>query len=150
MPTTKRTHEMVAIHIRCRGLHNGPQFATPGPRPRLDICAAYYLVTEGGPVPPEFYTDETAAIRLIECSAPTMRALRELSAALDTEPPVTTIAPGVDVPDYIEHVSHWAATPALGDTRPPTESEVIGRILRVAKTRPSALALIPHQRPAAA
>ncbi|GGU62070.1 hypothetical protein [Streptomyces lavendofoliae] len=149
MPHTKRIHEMVAIHIRCSGLHTGPQFAAPGPRPCLDLCAAYYLVAEGGPVPLEFYSDETASIRLIECSAGAMQAIRSLSAALDTEPPVTTIAPGVDVPDYIEHVSHWAATPAIGEQRPPTESEVIGRILRATRAEPSLLAYLPTQRHAA-
>jgi hypothetical protein len=145
----KRILEKTATLINNRGLHTGPQFAAPGPlRPRLDICAAIYVVSEGGPVPPEFYTDEAASLRLIACSADAMQAIRALSAALDSEPCTTEIAPGVDVPDYIEHVSNWAATAPTARTTPPSTSEVIGRILRAARacTTP---ADIPHQRTAA-
>lgn len=112
------------------GLHTGEQFAHRGVTDRLDICALAYTVAEDQPAPAEFFTDEVASLRLIEASAGAMQAIRTLSAALDSEPCETEIAPGVTVPDYIDHVSNWAATPPIGETFPPTTAEVIGRILR--------------------
>ncbi|WP_333757996.1 DUF6197 family protein [Streptomyces sp. ISBFB 2968] len=112
--------------IHLRGLHRGDQFAAVQ---RLDVCAAVYLATEGGPVPALFFTDECASLELIEASDRAMAAIRAISAALDTEPCETN-----GQPDYIEHVSNWAATPPIGATQPPTTSEVIGCILRAADT----------------
>lgn len=110
--------------IHLRGLHRGDQFAH---LQRLDVCAAIYLAAEGGPMPPEFFTDEVASLRMIETSTTAMAAIRALSAALDSEPCETN-----GQPDFIEHVANWAATPPIGEPFPPSTAEVIGRILRAA------------------
>jgi hypothetical protein len=120
--------------IGFRGLHTGNQFAAGTGRfgnleAPLDVCAAIYVAVTGK-LPDAFFADEVASIRLIEASTPAMDAIRALSGALDSEPCVDTIAPGVEVPNYIEHVSNWAATPPIGEKFPPTTAEVIGRILR--------------------
>jgi hypothetical protein len=125
--TTAEDLERTARIIHLRGLHRGNQFARHG---RLDICAAIYVAAEAGPVPAEFFTDEDVSLALIGASARAMAAIRTLSQALDSEPCETEIAPGYTVPDYIEHVSNWAATPPIGEKFPPTTAEVIGRLLR--------------------
>ena len=117
--------------IDFRGLHTGSQLAANSVRRSsleapLDICAALYA-SATGLVPAVFFTDECASLDLIEASDRAMDAIRAISAALDTEPCETN-----GRPDYIEHVSNWAATPPIGATEPPTTSEVIGRILRAA------------------
>ena len=132
MPSTARILRKMATFINTSGLHTGDQFAAHGVMDRLDICAVAYIVAEDRTAPAEFFTDEKASLRLIEASAPAMQAIRAISAALDTEPCVTEIAPGYDVPDYIEHVSNWAATPPVFSDRPPTELEVVGRLLNTA------------------
>lgn len=148
MPYTTRTVlRRAAWILTTRGLHTGHQFAAAR-HGALDVSAAIYLAAEGFPLPTEFYTDEVASIRIIECSAPAMQAIRALSAALDTEPCTTPVTDDHEVPDYIEHVSNWAATAAPFTDRPPTESEVIGRILRAAQNQ-DALARFPRQRTAA-
>jgi hypothetical protein len=145
---TQLTLQAMAFYADIHGIHTGDQFAADGSLgPVLDICAIAYMQTEGGKVPREFYTDEVASLRLIECSAGAMQAIRAISAALDSEPCVTEVAPGVDVTDYIEHVSNWAATAPIGQTAPPSTSEVTGRILRAAQT---AEALEGSSRPLAA
>jgi len=118
----------MAEFINIQGLHTGEQMAVDNPW-KLDICAVAYILAEDCQTPAEFYTDESASIRIIECSAPAMQAIRAISAALDTEPCETEIAPGHAVPDYIEHVCNWAATPPVLANRPPSVPEVIGRIL---------------------
>ncbi|MFD5899082.1 hypothetical protein [Streptomyces sp. NPDC060366] len=130
MTSIADTLSRAAHLIDLLGLHTGDQFAD-SKSDALDVCAAIYFAAEGG-FPPEFSTDEDASIRLIECSAPAMQAIRAISNALDSEPCVTEIVPGHEVPDHIEHVSNWAATAPIGHTAPPTASEVIGRILRTA------------------
>jgi hypothetical protein len=142
--TTGHVLNEMAFRIHQNGLHTGGQFAQIAAHSvRLDICAIAYLKAEGN-IPVEFFSDEVASIRLIECSAGAMQAIRAISDSLDTEPCTTEIAPGVDIPDYIEHVSNWAATPAVGETTPPTVSEVIGRILRAARTADQ-VAAFPRQ-----
>lgn len=133
MPSTYRVLRKMATVINTDGLHAGDQFAaTNGYSDRFDICALAFIVAEDRPAPMAFFTDEIASIRLIESSAPAMAAIRALSDALDSEVCETQIAPGVTVPDYIEHVSNWAATPPIGEITPPTTAEMIGRILRAA------------------
>jgi hypothetical protein len=131
MNTTAYDLHVMAAYVNLHGLHTGNQFAAPDDQ--LDICAIAYVVAEDCPAPPEFYTDEIASLRLIESSARAMAAIRAISDALDTDPCETEIAPGHTIPDYIEHVSNWAATPPIGATKPPSTSEVIGRILRAAQ-----------------
>ncbi|MGW7283892.1 DUF6197 family protein [Streptomyces sp. NPDC054847] len=148
MPSTAQILRDAASFISCYGLHTGEQFASAGLlSDRLDVCAAIYEAAERM-FPAEFYTDEDASLRLIECSAGAMAAIRAISDALDTQPCTTEVAPGLDMPDYIEHVSNWARTPAIGETAPPTTSEVIGRILRAAQNLEQGLANVPHQRAA--
>jgi hypothetical protein len=130
MATTAMNLHVMAAYVNLYGVHTGDQFAAADDQ--LDICAIAYVVAEDCPVPPEFHDDECASLTLIESSAGAMAAIRAISAALDTEPCETEIEPGTRVPDYIEHVSNWAATPAPFSSVPPTTSEVIGRILRAA------------------
>ncbi|WP_189750815.1 hypothetical protein, partial [Streptomyces tendae] len=148
---TPYTLRKMAEVIDLNGLHRGDQFAAPGILPRLDISALAYVLAERltpDRYPREFFTDECASLRLIEASAGAMTAIRALSDALDSEPCETEIAPGHSVPDYIEHVSNWAATPGLFSTTPPSNSEVIGRILRAAeKTRQDAPRIASNGRP---
>ncbi|KFG02529.1 hypothetical protein IQ62_01455 [Streptomyces scabiei] len=118
MRSVNHTLRLAAHLIVHRGLHTGDQFATPdGP---LDICAAIYLAAEVPydlpermTVPSEFYTDEVASLRLIESSATVMAAIQAISHTLG-DACETQIEPGTYVPDYIEHVSNWAATPVGG------------------------------------
>ncbi|MEV4975600.1 DUF6197 family protein [Streptomyces scopuliridis] len=129
--TTPTILRRAAHIVTNRGLHTGDQFAASR-HGALDACAAIYVAAHGFPVPPEFYTDEIASIRLIECSATAMQAISAISQSLDTEPCFIEIAPGHTVPEHIEHVSNWAATAPIGSKVPPTTSEVIGRLLRTA------------------
>ncbi|MGV9278126.1 DUF6197 family protein [Streptomyces griseosporeus] len=129
MQHTPHDLQATATLLSRTGLHTGPQFAHPDGS--LDICAAAYVAVRGH-IPDVFYDDETTSIRLIQANPRTMAAIRAISAVLDTQPCETKNAAGLYEPDHIEHVSHWAATPPLGATRPPTLSEVIGRILRAA------------------
>ncbi|WP_331756714.1 hypothetical protein [Streptomyces decoyicus] len=134
MPNTAATLQRAAHLISHRGLHTGPQFvdrATLG----VDICAAIYIAAEGI-CPDEFLTNEDASIAVIQASASSMLAIQAVSKSLPTEPPVTEIRPGHDVPDHVEHLCHWAMAPGR------SASEVIGRILRTAHTidAPQALA----------
>ncbi|WP_399559399.1 hypothetical protein [Streptomyces chartreusis] len=121
----------MAHFISCYGLNTGPQMAYMGPVITFDISALAYVVTEGT-TPDVFFTDEVASIQLIEASDRAMACLRAISDVLDSAVCETRTGDGTWVPDYIEHVSNWAATPPIGATEPPTESEVIGRILRAA------------------
>jgi hypothetical protein len=124
--------------IGFRGLHTGDQFAANTGRRAcldapLDICAAVYLAATGN-LPSEFFTDEVISLAIIGASAPAMAAIRAISDALDSEACETEIEPGTRVPDYIEHVSNWAATASpIHPKRPPTVDEVIGCILRAAQ-----------------
>ena len=126
MNSTAQTLNAVAFYIDHYGLHTGDEFADPDQLFRFDICAIAYLMAEGGAWPPVFFTDELASIALIQSSEPAMAAIKAISAALDSEPCETN-----GHPDYIEHVSNWAATASpIEPKRPPTVSEVIGRVLR--------------------
>lgn len=119
--------------INERGLHTGDQFATTDGY-GLDVCAAIYLAAQpaGTEIPAEFYTDEDASIRLITASAAAMAAIRAVSDRLNTQPPVTEIAPGVEVNDYIEHVSHWAANRPEAVAAWHVEAATVGRLIRIA------------------
>ena len=129
--TTPTVLRRASDRINQRGLWTGDQFIEPSGR-RIDVCAAIYLAAEGGFIPDEFRTDEDAAIRLIECSAPAMQAIRAVSDHLDTQPPYTEIAPGIEVCDYIEHVSHWAANRPEAVAAWYVEAAVVGRLVRIA------------------
>ena len=131
MHDTAYTLERAAYILTLFGLHTGDQFAATDSH-ALDVCAAVYMAAEGT-CPPEFTTNEAESLAIIGASAPAMAAIRAISNALDTEVCETEIAPGVTVPDYIEHVSNWAATPPVFATQPPSIDEVIGRILRAAQ-----------------
>ena len=130
MPTTQHILRKMASVITAQGLHTGDQFAAHGPMDRLDICAIAYTVAEDRPAPDVFFTDEGASLNLIENSPRAMAAIRAISAAISNyEVPDTN-----GRPDVIEHVSQWTFTPPIGETTPPSTSEVIGCILRAAKT----------------
>lgn len=122
--TRQTTLQRAARLIHLNGLHRGEQFASLRGR---DVSAAIYQAAEGGPTPPVFFTDEVASIELIEDSEPAMDAIRALSDSLDSDVCETN-----GQPDYIEHVSNWAATAPIGEAFPPTTAEVISRVLRAA------------------
>lgn len=124
MRTTAAILRRAARLITHEGLHTGNQFA--GTYTGLDICAAIYTAATDE-LPTEFYSDEATSLSTIEASADAMTAIRAVSDALDTQACETD-----GHPDYIEHVSNWAATPAPFETAPPTANEVIGRLLRTA------------------
>ena len=132
MQNTAYTLQRAAYLITMLGLHRGEQFAATD-SDALDICAAVYMAAEES-CPPEFTTDEVASLAIIEASAGAMAAIRAISDALDSSVCETEIEPGTYVPDYIEHVSNWAATAPIGEHFPPSTDEVIGRILRAANT----------------
>ena len=146
MPSTAGTLRRAAHLINHRGLHTGNQFADKATN-TADIAAAIFVAAEAH-MPAEFYTDEVTSLEIIAASAPTMAAIRTLSDSLPTEPSYTEIVAGHQVPEYIEHVSNWAATTPVWGTRPPTTSEVIGALLRAAQTA-DALTTAPAQRLAA-
>lgn len=121
----RTTREIVSYF----GINTDDHFATNDGR--LDLCAAIFRA-HTGKTPNCFLTDEDASLLLIETNPAVMNAIRMVSTVLPTQPCVTEVAPGEEVPDYVEHVSNWAATaPVLGD-RPPTVSEVIGVLTRAA------------------
>lgn len=131
MPNTDRTARILteaARYLNDNGLHTGDQFATNDPWPRLDVCAAIYWAATNT-LPNVFRTDEGQSIDLIRASRWAMDAVRALSAALDTEPGTDL---DTDEPDHVAHVSNWAATTPICGDRPPTETEVIGRLRRTA------------------
>uniref|UniRef100_UPI0030E44FC4 DUF6197 family protein n=1 Tax=Streptomyces tubercidicus TaxID=47759 RepID=UPI0030E44FC4 len=137
MSETARILHQAARLIGTYGLHTGAQFAGPSDsfgslHAPLDACAAIYIAAEGKG-PSVFQHDEDASVRLIECSAPAMQAIRALSDALDTEPPYIQITDDHTVAEYVQHVSRWASSPVFSDEQPPSTSEVIGRILRTAE-----------------
>ncbi|MCX4606891.1 hypothetical protein OG402_41420 [Streptomyces anulatus] len=142
MPETAYTLRRAAHIISYRGLHTGEQFASADSS-ALDIAAAIYFAAENT-FPAEFFTDENTSLEIIAASADAMAAIRILSAVIGTEPCATEIAPGHDVPDYIEHVCHWAMTTPVFGTQPPTTSEVIGALLRAA-TAADSITAFPHQ-----
>jgi hypothetical protein len=133
MHDTAQDLQAMAHYVSRYGLHTGPQFAAPGPVAPMDICAVAFIVAERCAPPAEFYTDEDASLRLIEASAAAMTVIRAISEVLDTPVCETEMVPGFYVPDYVEHVSHWAVTGDNG-MEPPSLNEVIGCILRAANT----------------
>ena len=148
MRSTSHTLRLTAHLIVHRGLHTGEQFTDPRTG-SLDVCAAAYLATERYDLPERlnipdvFLTDEGHARDLIEANPQAMNVIRAISAAIHNY----EVPDSNGRPDYIEHVSNWAATTPIGETRPPSTSEVIGCILRAANQ--TALTGFPHQRPAA-
>lgn len=132
MQTTTQVLQQMAVYAT-DSLHTGEQFAAMGPSLRFDVCALAFVIAEGR-VPDEFFTDEITSLAIIEASAPAMAAIRAISDVLDSSVNETEVEPGTYVPDYIEHVSQWAATPGIGQTEPPTPAEIRARILRAANT----------------
>lgn len=131
MESTYRVLRIMAAIVNDDGLHrDGENLAEHGVRDRFDICALAYIVAEGVPAPAAFFTDQTAGMHLIENSTPAMDAIRAISAAINNY-----LVPDTDgQPDPIEHVATWVCTPPIGYTTPPTDSEVIGCLLRAAET----------------
>ncbi|MFB8182553.1 hypothetical protein ACFC8N_42520 [Streptomyces sp. NPDC055966] len=117
------TLQDAAAVINTDGLYRGG-LCWRGDLDHLTIAAHIYARAEWG-LPDEFFTDPDAALRLIQCSAGTMAAIRALSDSLYTTAPEVEIVPGLYVADHIRHVTKWAA-----DTT--TTSEVIGRLLSAA------------------
>jgi hypothetical protein len=123
MRATRNILEDMAAVINIDGLHRG-NLSWRGEFNHLTITAHAYARAEHG-LPDEFFTNPDAALRLTQCSAGAMTALRALSESLDSNPPELEIVPGLFAPDRIRHVTEWAAAT-------PNTAEVIGRILRAA------------------
>lgn len=128
MPKTAETLRTSAHIVTYFGLWTGTQFASSDGR--LSITAAIYrAVTKA--TPNAFLDNEDAALALIGENPTVMNAVKFLSACLDTEPPVDKATRRYD---HIEHIERYAAEKPPHSTTPPTEAEVIGRILRAAQT----------------
>ncbi|MFC8008730.1 hypothetical protein [Streptomyces cinereoruber] len=134
----------MADYVTAHGLHTGEQFIGHDTGD-IDISALAYITAERCTPPHTFFDDEAASLRLIENSAPTMQLLHAISTVLDTEPCTTLNDDGIETPDYIEHVSNWAATPAIGHTAPPTRAEIADR-LRTAAANAARTTGVPAQR----
>ncbi|CAM5493484.1 MULTISPECIES: DUF6197 family protein [Streptomyces] len=132
----RTTRQIVSYY----GLWTGEQFATNDGR--LDLCAAIYRAVTGS-TPNCFLDDEDMALLLIETNPDVWDAIRMVSAVLPTQPCTTEITPGYEVPDYVEHVSNWAATAPVFADQPPTVSEVIGLLTRAADTADNLAAALP-------
>jgi len=143
MPTAATTLRTAAHLLNHFGLHTGDHFAANGGG--LSVSAVIYRAVTFS-TPNAFLTDQAAAVALIRGNAPAMNAIRVLSDCLDTHPPTDI---DTDEPDHIEHISYWAATPAIGETNPPTISEVTDRILRAADAADYLDSHRPALRPAA-
>ena len=141
--STAHDLQAMAHYIACYGIHTGVQMAVidADGLTRLDISAIAYVVTDGSTadsafptlIPGCFLDNEDQSLTLIQSSARAMACLRAISDVLDSSVCETEIEPGTWVPDYLEHVSNWAATASpVAPKRPPTPDEVIGRILRAA------------------
>lgn len=140
MPDTAQHLQDMAAYIRDYGLHHGEQCAIHGPHVTFSIDALAYVITEEK-VPDAFFTDPATSMQLIEASEPAMAALNAISAAITNYKVPDTRGR----PDVIEHVYQWTDTPPIGETTPPSLSEVIGCLLRAAdQARRTA-----HQTPAA-
>ncbi|MFG2676969.1 hypothetical protein [Streptomyces sp. NPDC048445] len=146
MPSTAGALRRTAHLINHHDLHADHQFIDQATN-AIDLAAAIFIAAEGH-IPAEFYTDENTSLAIIGASAPAMAAIRTLSDSLITPAPYTEIAPGHEIPDYIEHVSSWATTKHMFADRPPTLSEVIGALHRAAEAADQ-LAALPAQRTAA-
>ena len=146
MPSTARILRRTTRLLKHYKLHTGDQFATPD-YSAVDLAAAVFFAAELH-WPAEFTHDEATSLEIIGASAPTMAAIRTLSDSLPTEPSYMEIVAGHEVPEYIEHISNWAATPPVFGKHPPTVSEVIGALDRAAQTA-DALATAPTQHLAA-
>ncbi|QLJ06785.1 hypothetical protein HZZ00_37795 (plasmid) [Streptomyces sp. NEAU-sy36] len=127
MNSTARILRTAARYISQHGLHTGEQFAEGA---TLDICAAIYMAAQapGASIPAAFYTDQAASMDILEASEDAMAALRALSASITNYAVPDTNGQ----PDVIEHVFNWTATRAINCAKPPTLTEVIGRMTRTA------------------
>lgn len=124
--STATALRVTASLLTDHGMHTGNQFvAADG---SMDICAAAYRAVTGH-LPICFRDDECLALTFIETCDPALDVIAAISHSLDTEPPTD---PGATEPNLVDHVSNWAATTPVFGTRPPTASEVIGRLLRTA------------------
>ncbi|RSS33782.1 hypothetical protein [Streptomyces sp. WAC08241] len=144
MPTLTADLTAMATYITAHGLHTGEQLIGHDTGD-IDIAALAYITAERCTPPRAFFDDEAASLRLIENSAPTMQLLHAISAVLDTEPCTTLTDDGVEIPDYIEHISNWTATPPIGRKTPPTRDEITDR-LRTAAANTARTTGVPTQR----
>ncbi|GAA0500873.1 hypothetical protein [Streptomyces olivaceiscleroticus] len=142
MPRTVDTLIETRRLIDWHGLHPGPHFATEAGF--LHLAAAPFYAAETY-LPRAFFTDEEASIRLIQCSAETMSALRWISAVLPTEPPTD---PDTGAVDYLEHISHWLTEDDFFTGRRPNATDVL-KVLDHAIQAAQNLTDIPAPRTAA-
>lgn len=113
--------------INEHGLHTGTQFV--GPDGSYDLAAAIYHA--GAMVLPDaFRTDAATALTLIKSCERAMDAIRAFYSTLQAAYPEVH-----SDDEVIDTVSVWAEKGDWGpEQQPPTTSEVIGRLLRLADT----------------
>lgn len=129
MHSTGRSLRIMASIVATDGVHTGEQFAHRGATDRYDICALAWIVAEDQPAPDVFFTDQAASMDILQASQPAMDVLRTLSASIrDYEVPDTD-----GVPDVVEHVFNWTATPGIGQSSPPSTAEIAGRLHRASQ-----------------
>ncbi|MFB7649381.1 hypothetical protein ACFC0S_16015 [Streptomyces sp. NPDC056084] len=125
MNDTPKVLRDAAALINRHGLHTGDEFV--GPDGALDVAAALYQAATLI-LPADFRTDAQSAIGHIKHS---QRAMTAICAVYSTLPAAWPEAHNDD--QVIDTVSHWAAVGDAGpDQQPPTTSEVLGRLLRLA------------------
>ncbi|MFF2571146.1 hypothetical protein [Streptomyces sp. NPDC058084] len=125
MTHTPKVLRDAADLINRQGLHTGDQFV--GPDGSLDLTAAIFQAATLT-LPETFRTNADAAIAHIKDSRWAMAAIRAVYETLDAAYPEVH-----DADDVIDTVSHWAAEGDFGPGKePPSTSEAIGRLLRVA------------------
>lgn len=139
MPETARILRYTTRIISERGLRTRRNFV--GPTGDIALSAAIYLAAHGKELN-VFRFDEDLSIGFIQCSAPAMQAIRAISNALGTEPPVTEITARHEVPDHIEHIEHWTAHGTTFDKHAPTTARVMALLERTADALDAAGA--PH------
>ncbi|MFJ7990288.1 hypothetical protein [Streptomyces sp. NPDC096351] len=154
MSETSRILRTAARAATYHGLQAGPHFVDS--HGRLDLIAAIYIGATGK-TPHSFATPNTPtspfnnmATALIETNEPVMNAIRAVSDVLPTDKPTDSVT-GLYCP--IEHLWYWQTDRQHTTGQPPTDTEIVGLLLRAARendtTVPKLLFSVPTQRAAA-
>ncbi|MFJ9799909.1 hypothetical protein [Streptomyces sp. NPDC101145] len=146
--TTLRTACHVVIHFGLADPDH-PHYAMPDGR--LTPLAAIHLAATGHtstsqPLPDPFHTDPDQAKQLMRDTPTTWDAIRWAAAVTPTTPDPDT---ATGLPDLIDHLDTWAATPDPFTGRRPNTSDVIALLARAAHAADTLTHTLPTQRAAA-